>query len=296
MIFFTGVMQTGHNEGGRVPGSSLGRVPVRGPGRSLRRVLAAVLLTAAVSGAAACSSGAAPAGAANRTITVSAASSLKDALSQLGKDFESRHAGVEVDFNFGASGDLEQQIIGGAPVDVFAAASTKEMDDLGGRGLIMEGTMIEPAGNSVVLVAPAASDIRISSFGDLAGSGVMKIAIGNPGTVPAGRYARETLADFRLWDALQGKLVFGDSVRQVLDYVARGEVDAGIVYATDARLRSGEVRTVAVAPDASHQPVVYPMAIVTGTKDESLARQFLDYAASPEARPVFDRYGFEAAP
>ncbi len=262
----------------------------------IKYVPAAVLLAVTVLWAAACGAGAVPAGTANRRITVSAAASLQDVFSQLGKEFENRHPGVEVDFNFGASGDLEQQIRSGAPVDVFASASTREMDDLEQQGLIINETLIRPFSNSVVLVVPAPAGAGIASFGDLAGGGVTRIAIGSPDTVPAGRYARDTLTYFKLWDGLQPKLVYGANVRQVLDYVARGEVDAGIVYATDAELRSGEVRTVATAPAASHAPVVYPMAAVKGARDEDLARQFLDYVASPDARPVFEKFGFGAAP
>jgi len=252
-----------------------------------------VLFIAVVYWAAACggSSYGQP-GSINQEITVSAASSLKDAFTDIGRDFESQHPGVKVEFNFASSGDLARQIEAGAPVDVIAAASTREMDDLDQKDLIIKETLIKPAGNNLVLVAPSAAISQINSFSDLGQSQVKKIAIGNPATVPAGRYAQDVLTYFNLWDSLQPKYVYGESVRQVLDYVARGEVDAGIVYSTDAKSRAEEVKIALTVPTESHKPVIYPMAVITGSKEENLARQFLDFLASKESQPVFEKYGF----
>ncbi|MBK5226056.1 MAG: molybdate ABC transporter substrate-binding protein [Thermoleophilia bacterium] len=256
-------------------------------------VLFVVLLTASVSWAVACGdSSGAQTGSADQQLTVSAASSLKDVFTELGKNFESQHPGVKVEFNFASSGDLEQQIVAGAPVDVFAAASTKETDDLDSKGLIIKETLIKPAGNDLVLVSLAAASTQINSINDLGQSQIKKIAIGNPATVPAGRYAQDTLTYFSLWDNLQPKLVYGESVRQVLDYVARGEVDAGIVYTTDAKSRTKDVKVVLTTPAESHKPIVYPMAVIAGSKEEQLARQFLDLVAAKESQPVFEKYGF----
>lgn len=257
-------------------------------------VLYLVLLIATVSWAAACG-GASPGqtGSADRQLTVSAAISLTDAFYELGKNFESQHPGVKVEFNFGSSGDLQKQIVAGAPVDVFAAASTKETDDLDQKGMVIKDTLVKPVGNDLVLVAPAAASTRIRSINDLSQDQVSKIAIGNPATVPAGKYAQDTLTYLNLWDRFQPKLVFGENVRQVLDYVARGEVDAGFVYATDAKTRANDVKTVLTAPAESHEPIVYPMAVIAGSKQEQLARQFLDFAGSSESRPVFEKYGFK---
>lgn len=256
-------------------------------------VLSVVLSTATVLLASACGgSSGAQTGSADQQLTVSAAISLKDAFTDIGKNFESQHPGVKVEFNFASSGDLEQQIVAGAPVDVFAAASTKETDDLDSKGLIIKETLIKPAGNDLVLVAPATPSTQINSINDLSQSQIKKIAIGNPATVPAGRYAQDALTYFSLWDNLQPKLVYGESVRQVLDYVAQGEVDAGIVYTTDAKLRAKDVRVVFTAPAESHKPIVYPMAVIAGSKEEQLARQFLDLVATQESQSVFAKYGF----
>jgi len=258
-----------------------------------RIVLAAGLLAAAVLVVSACGGSEEQSGSANQTLTVSAASSLKDAFTEIGKEFESQHPGVKVDFNFASSGDLAQQITAGAPVDVFAAASTKETDDLGNRNLLIKDTVIKPVGNDLVLVGPATSGNKITTFEDLGKSDIGKIAIGNPATVPAGRYAQDALAFYGLWDSLQPKLVYGESVRQVLDYVAQGEVDAGLVYTTDAKSRTNDVRVVATAPAESHKPIIYPMAVIAGTKQEQLARQFLELVTSKDGQSVFEKYGFK---
>jgi molybdate transport system substrate-binding protein len=205
-------------------------------------------------------------------ITVSAAISLKEALMELGKPFEARQKGVRVLFNFGASGDLVRQIVGGAPVDVFASAGLKEMDELERQGLTAPGSRVNFAGNTVVLAIPAASTSIVRGFPDLTRKEVKKIAIGHPQTVPAGRYAEQVLKSLLLWEPLKDKLVFAENVRQVLDYVARGEVDAGLVYATDAATRARDLKKVLPAPEGSYQPVVYPIAAVKGTKNEGLAR------------------------
>jgi molybdate transport system substrate-binding protein len=167
------------------------------------------------------------------------------------------------------------------------------MDDIDRKGLITPGTRLNFVGNTVVLVKPVMSNIRIDSFEDLGKSDVKQIVIGNPKTVPAGRYAEEVLKYLGLWDSVKNKLVYAGHARQALDYVARNEVDAGIVYSTDAVVRSKEVRIVIRAPDESHSSIVYPIGVVKGTKNESLARDFITLVVSPEGRNILKRYGFE---
>jgi len=225
-------------------------------------------------------------------ITISAAISLKDAFEEIGKTFMEKHPGTKVVFNFAGSGALARQIEAGAPVDVFASAAQKDMNDLDQKDLIIKGTRKDFARNSLVLTIPTKSAIQVTSLNDLRRGEIQKIAIGNPKTVPAGRYAKEVLRHFNLWDVLKDKLIFAENVRQVLDYVARGEVDAGIVYSTDALVRAKEVRIVAEAPEQSHQPIIYPIAIVKGSKKESLAKEFIDVVTSREGEKVLERYGF----
>lgn len=166
------------------------------------------------------------------------------------------------------------------------------MDELEAKGLIASGTRRDFVENSLVLVRPAASSARIGSFDDLKKGEIKKIAIGNPATVPAGMYAKQALMYFKVWDDVKGKLVFGESVRQVLDYVARGEVDAGLVFSTDARMRSKEVLVAVRAPEGSHGPIVYPIAVVKDTKNEDLAKAFVRFILSPEGRRILKAYGF----
>jgi molybdate transport system substrate-binding protein len=228
-------------------------------------------------------------------IMISAAISLKNAFEEIGKTFIEKHPGTKVVFNFGASGDLARQIEAGAPVDVFASAAQKDMDDLDQKDIIIKGTREDFARNSLVLIIPTKSAIHPTSFNDLRKGEIQKIAIGNPKTVPAGRYAEEVLRHFNLWDVLRDKLIFAENVRQVLDYVTRGEVDAGMVYSTDALVRAKDAKVVAGAPDQSHRPIVYPIAVVKGTKKEALARKFITGVTSKEGKKILERYGFRGS-
>jgi molybdate transport system substrate-binding protein len=226
-----------------------------------------------------------------KEIIVSAAISLKDAFEEIGRSYERKNMGSQVVFNFGASGDLARQIEGGAPADVFASASQKYMDGLYKKGLL-QGTRSVFAANSIVLIVPAGSKTVPASFEGLEAREIREIAVGNPKTVPAGRYAEEVLTYYKLMPSVKDKLVLGENVRQVLDYVARGEVDAGIVYATDASIRAKEVSIAASAPGKSHKPVVYPIAVVKGTKNEAAARGFVAFVLSPRGQRILAKYGF----
>lgn len=228
-----------------------------------------------------------------KVLTVSAAISLKDAFAEIGKLYETKNNGVKVFLNFGASGDLAQQIQGGAPVDVFASAAQKDMDELDGKGLVLQGSRSNFAANSVVLIARTDSEIAPSSFEGLFAKEIKKIAIGNPKTVPAGKYAEEVFSYYKLLPSMKDKLIFTENVRQVLDYVSRGEVDAGIVYATDVLLKAEEVRVVTTAPEASHKPVVYPIAVIKGSKNESAAKAWVSLVLSPEGQGILEKYGFK---
>jgi molybdate transport system substrate-binding protein len=226
-------------------------------------------------------------------ITVSAAISLKNAFEEIGKLYESQNKDSKVVFNLGASGDLMRQIKGGAPVDVFASAALKDMDELDNAGYIVRETRTNFVANSVVLIVPSSSKVALTSFEDLKKAEAKKIAVGNPKTVPVGRYTDETFHYYKISDMIQTKLVFAENVRQVLDYVARGEVDAGIVYSTDAMVKQQEVRIIATAPEASHKPIIYPIAVVQGTKYEKAAKSFIAVVTSDEGRKILSKYGFK---
>jgi molybdate transport system substrate-binding protein len=225
-----------------------------------------------------------------KELTVSAAISLKNAFEEIGKLYEVKYAGTKVFFNFGASGDLARQIVGGAPVDVFASAAQKDMDDIDAKGYILPGSRVDFVKNTVVLITPKTG--LVTSFADLTSNRVKRIAAGNPKTVPAGRYAAEVFDYYKISGAIKDKLIYAENVRQVLDYVARGEVDAGIVYATDAAVRSAETHVVSEAPAESHKPVVYPIAVVKGTKNESDAKSFVEMVCSEQGSAILKKYGF----
>jgi len=230
------------------------------------------------------------------TIVVSAAMSLKSAFEEIGSLSASATGGPAPAFNFGASGDLLAQIRGGAPADVFAAAAVKDMDVLDAEGGLLPKTRIDFAANEIVLIVPAATNIGVSSFADLAKPAVARIAMVNPKTGPAGRYAEEVFASAGITDLVRPKLVFAENVRQVLDYVARGEVDAGVVYATDAMMRPREVTVVVAAPAGSHKPVVYPIAVIKGSTHPEAAKAFLAVVRSKAGQAILARYGFVSAP
>jgi molybdate transport system substrate-binding protein len=225
-------------------------------------------------------------------IMVSAAVSLKNAFEDMSSEFIKTHIGNKVSFNFGASGDLARQIEGGAPVDVFASAAQKDMDDIAQKGFVAPGTRVDFAQNSVVLIQPMGSVAVIESFQDLIKNDIHKIAMGSPVSVPAGRYAKDVLIYFKLWDAIQDKLVYAENVRQVLDYVVRNEVDAGIVYSTDAMTREKDVRVINQAPTESHLPIIYPIAVISGTKNEKTAREFIEFVNSDGGKKILQKYGF----
>ncbi|HEY0421048.1 MAG TPA: molybdate ABC transporter substrate-binding protein [Acetobacteraceae bacterium] len=220
-------------------------------------------------------------------LTVSVAASLQDGIAEAALGY----SGTPIQFNFGASGALARQIVNGAPVDVFLSAAPGPMDELAAQGLIVRDTRRDLLRNRIVLIA--APD-GVHSFDDLAGPRVKTVALGDPASVPAGDYGRQVLTALHLWDRVQPKLVLAKDVRQVLAYVATGNADAGIVYATDAR-ESGRVRIAAAAPPGTHAPVIYPIAVVKASHNPAAARAFAAYLGGPAARTIFEAHGFTAA-
>lgn len=227
------------------------------------------------------------------TLTVSAAASLQPALTALQPTYEQQQPQVKLSLNIGGSGALKQQILQGAPVDLFIAADSKTMDELAAAGAIDPTSRRNLLSNQLVLVARPGGPVR--DWADLSKPAVKFVAIGNPATVPVGRYAQATLTHLQLWRAIEPKLVLGQDVRQVLAYTATGNADAGVVYATDARQNSA-VQTVAIAPEQSHPPIVYPAAVLKRSTQPAAARSLLDFLGQPTAQQVFQRYGFRLMP
>lgn len=249
----------------------------------MRKVLAIATLLA-LGGA-----GAAPA---EQELLVSGAASLTNAFTELGRSFEKANPGTRVTFNFAASGTLLQQIDKGAPVDVFASADQETMNQANAKRLLAPDTRRDFARNRLVLAVPAGSEIRVAGLKALARPEVKRVALGDPGFVPAGRYARQSLAAAGLWETLAAKLILANTVRQVLDYLARGEVDAGFVFATDVAAAKG--RTAVVEEVQGHDPILYPIAVVAASRQKDLARKFEDFVLGAAGRAVLSKYGFGA--
>jgi molybdate transport system substrate-binding protein len=250
----------------------------------MRVALVALLLMAAVSPARA------------QDVTLSVAISMKDAVEELGRGFMASRPGVTLRYNFGSSGELQKQIEAGAPVDLFISAAERQMDELVTKGLVVSPSRRIFARNVLTVIKPADSKIDISKPADLLDARVTRIVIGNPKTVPVGQYSEESLKALGIWDRLQPKLVFSENVRQALDYVARGEVEAGFVYTTDAAIRAQQVKEAFRPAEDTYRPIVYPVAVVAGAKQAALAQAFLDLLVSRDGQATLARFGFQPPP
>jgi len=229
--------------------------------------------------------------AADDDITVAAAISLKDALTDVAKSYQS-DTGHRVGFTFASSGQLMAQVKNGAPIDLFISAAERQVDQLAAAKLIDPATRRIIARNDLVLIAPAAAKSPPTSFKDLADPRHGRIALGDPKTVPAGEYAAQVLDALKVADAVRPRAVYGSNVRQVLDYVERGEVAAGIVYATDAQESGAKVRVIERAAPETHAPIVYPAAVISASKRADAAKKFLDYLATDKAQKLLAARGF----
>lgn len=226
----------------------------------------------------------------NVELTISAAASLQDALTEITSNFNKEHGHVKINFNFGASGALQQQISQGAPVDLFFSAAEDKFNQLVTDGLIEKKKASDLVGNELVLVVPKDSTKGIKTFEDLTKAD--KLSIGTPESVPAGKYAKEVLGNLTIWNSVEGKIVYAKDVRQVLTYVETGNVDAGMVYKTDA-LTSTKVEIAATADKKTHTPIVYPIGIIKASSHPNEAMLFYEYLNSNEAMEVFKKYGFK---
>lgn len=246
---------------------------------SFRAVAAALLLIGTVRAEAA-------------EVTVSAAASLRDAFTEIARAFEAAHRPHKVLLNTAGSGQLLQQMSRGAPVDVFASADEETMDRAVRQGLVVTASRVDFARNSLVLAVPVDAVDVPGSLGALARPAVKRLAIGNPDSVPAGRYARAALEAAGLWDALRDKFVNTQNVRQALDYVARGETEGGFVYRTDAQLMAARVKIAFEVPTPG--AIVYPIAVARGGGHQKVGELFVKFVLTPEARAILARYGFRS--
>lgn len=226
-------------------------------------------------------------------ILIAAAASLAPYCQEAGRRYEARSEGVRVWFTFASSGHLRQQIEAGAPADGFISASNREMDLLEEKGLVDPSTRLTLARNRLALVVPKRGAPRVEGFSDLAGPSVASVALGDPSHVPAGYYGRGTLRALGLWDRVKPKLIYGLSVRQVLQYVVQGEVDAGLVYLSDARSANDGVRTIVLAPEGSHPRISYPMAVLSDAAHPRQTEAFFSFLRSSAGQGALVDYGLQ---
>ena len=243
----------------------------------LRRCIAAAALLASVAFAHAAD------------LTVSAASSLTNALRELGPAFEALQPGTAVVFNFGGSDALLAQIAKGAPADVFASADEEAMDRAEAGQLLAAGTRSDFAANTLVVIEPIASTLGLKTLADLGRPEVRRVALGSA-AVPFGRYAHSALDAARLWPTVEPKAVYAQNVRQSLDYVARGEVEAGFVYATDIAAQKDKVKLAFTV--ATGTLIRYPIAAIAGSPNPQAARRFVAFMLTAEAQAILARHGF----
>lgn len=223
-------------------------------------------------------------------VIFSAAASMQDVLQEIKELYLSEYPQAKIIFNFGSSGSLQRQIEQGAPVDLFISAAPQQMDDLAKQQLLLNGTRQNLVKNQMVLVT-SQNNQAIDNFDDLAQQSIQQVALGEPKSVPAGKYAREILVSLDLIDRIEPKTVYGKDVRQVLNYVATGNIAAGIVYRTDT-MATKNVKIVATAPEKIYSPAIYPVAVVKDSHHPEAARQLLRFLFTPQARAIFKKHGF----
>jgi len=224
-------------------------------------------------------------------LTVSAAASLTNAFTEIAQNYEVKHSNTKVILNFASSGSLLQQIANGAPVDIFASADQLTMNKAKKQDLIVANSETDFISNTLVLIAPITSNLKLDNLTDLLQTEIKHIAIGNPAHTPAGTYIKAQLERIELWDKLEHKLINVQNVRQALDYVAKGETEAGFVFASDAMRMLDKVKI--AFRIYVNEPIYYPIAITKTSTQQDLAQDFIDYVMSNEGQEILVKYGFE---
>jgi molybdate transport system substrate-binding protein len=227
------------------------------------------------------------------TLTVSAGAGLKPVLTEIQQVYKQIQPNVTINYNFASSGSLQRQIEQGAKTDVFISASVEYMNALEKQGFLLSGSRTNLLKNGIALIAPKNST-AISSFQDLTKSTVKRIAIGEPRSVPVGKSAEEIFRYFKITDQVKPKILYTRNGPQILNYVETGSVDAGITHDSNAK-QSNQVRIVALAPEKSYSPLVYPVAILKDSKNLTAARSFVQFLFSNQAKALFENYGYQMA-
>ncbi len=221
-------------------------------------------------------------------LTVAAAADLAFAFKEISRPFQDS-TGCRITFSFGSTGTLALQIANGAPFDIFAAASARFIEDLRAKGLILENSQRLYAQGRIVVAVSKKTGVLSSSINDLRNPAFQKIAIANPDHAPYGLAAKQALQAANLWDALRPRIVYGENIRQALQFIQTGNADAGIVALSVASVP--EI-TCALIPDSLHAPLNQALAVIRTTRHERLARQFIEYLNGPHGRPIMKKYGF----
>jgi molybdate transport system substrate-binding protein len=227
-----------------------------------------------------------------REVLVAAASSLREAFTEIARELETVDSTVKITFNFGASNLLARQIERGAPDDLFASAAEEVIDSLQSKGVIDAGSRVDFARNRLVVVGMIGSSDTLSDLSQRSFAKFQRIAVGAPG-VPVRIYTEEALRNGGIWEGIEPKLVYGENVRQVLDYVARGEAPIGFVYASDVVPFRGKVRIIHTVDSSLHRPIAYPAAIVTNGSNHDGAGAFIRMLTGKKGEEILRKYGFE---
>ncbi|PPA70423.1 molybdate ABC transporter substrate-binding protein [Jeotgalibacillus proteolyticus] len=222
-------------------------------------------------------------------LTIMAAASLTDVMNELKEMYVEEHGNVKLLMNYGSSGQLRQQISQGAPADLFLSAAKSDMDKLEEAGDVAERQDLVM--NQLALIATPDTAETLTSWDSLADGNIERLSVGRPDSVPAGKYAEQVLTELGMWDELKDDLIYASDVRGVLTYVETGNVDAGIVYHTDA-LTSDKVKVIANAPEGSHEPILYAIGLLNGAEDNDSARDLYEWLQSEEALEVLESYGY----
>lgn len=229
---------------------------------------------------------------ANVELTISAAASLKEAMADIQNEYNASHPNVTLTFNFGASGSLQKQIEQGAPCDLFISAGQSQMKALNDKDLLAPDTNKNLVKNQLVLIGP--KDTNLTSINDITTDKVQHIAVGEPSSVPAGKYADEVFTNMNIKDAVSGKLTFAKDVKEVLAWTISGNAEAGFVYKSDA-LSSDDAKIIETIPEDKHSPITYPVALIKDSKNIDAAKEFEDFLFSDTCKPIFEKYGYEMA-
>ena len=224
-------------------------------------------------------------------LNISAAASLKEAMAKIEEEYKKVNENVTLVVNYGASGSLQQQIEQGAPCDVFISAGQKQMKALDEAGLLLDGTYKDLLENDLVLIAPKDSDV--SNLDDLNTDKVKHIAVGEPSSVPAGKYADEVLVNLDLKDKIKDKLVFAKDVKEVLAWTQSGNAEVGFVYYSDT-INTDNVKIVETTPSTSHSAIVYPIAVIKESKKPEAAKEFEDFLLSKDGQAILKDFGYKS--